>query len=724
MFKKSVLLFIFITFFCKKDFASHISGGEIYYDCLGGNNYRITLKIYRNCYDSQQELDNYAYVFVYNAAGNFIDSLALPLPGSRILPSVITNPCFTPPNNVCIEEGIYQGVINLPPTAGGYTITYQRCCRNNSIINMTDPGVVGSTYTTHIPGAAFALCNSSPRFSNFPPIFLCAGYPLSFDYSATDPDGDSLFYEFCNPLIGASQNCAFYGPQGIFSSCSEIGTPPPYWSVPWASGYSASYPISSSPAMTINSATGIVSGTPTSIGQYVFGVCVNEFRNGIFLCKSSRDFLINVINCTGLPYASVSVQTNYCFGYQVDFTQNSLNASTYFWDFGDPSITSDISSLEAPGWNYSDSGTYTVTLIINKGTLCADTNSVTFNIQHLLEPEFTTDPDQCFVNNNFSFTATGDFQGNGTFLWNFGEHSSIPTSNTSNCTNIVFDTSGSFPVTLTIMENGCSETYEKNINVYAEPVAKYGLASPVACDLQPVHFKDSCTADSKLLYEWKFGDGTVSSQSDPFHLYEGIGSYSTSLAITTEHGCKDTFSLPAAIEVFPSPHADFYVSPKEATVFSATISAFDESSDAFLCYINWGDGIVEYNCNSSHVFTKSGTYPIMQVVANSYGCYDTAFAEVIIHPEFTFWIPNAFTPDADNVNDVFKPVLVGVHNYSFLIFDRWGEKVFETTNSEEGWNGFIRGKLSENDVYVYKIIFRDDVKNSTHQYIGNVTLVK
>jgi gliding motility-associated-like protein len=97
---------------------------------------------------------------------------------------------------------------------------------------------------------------------------------------------------------------------------------------------------------------------------------------------------------------------------------------------------------------------------------------------------------------------------------------------------------------------------------------------------------------------------------------------------------------------------------------------------------------------------------------------------VIIRPEFYFWIPNAFTPNGNGLNDVFKPKLLGVHDYSFLIFDRWGEKIFETNNMEAGWNGFFKGRLCTNDVFVYKINFRDDVQQLDHQYIGRVTLVR
>ena len=179
-----ITLFYFLPFFISSpsgrpggaSFATHIVGGEIFYDCLGSDNYRITLKLYRDCSPGiTTPYDNPATIFIFNSTGAFVDSIEVPFPGSVVLPVVLNNPCLTPPVGICVEEAIYQTIVNLPPFAGGYNITYQRCCRNNTILNLISPGNVGATYMAHIPDVSVAVCNSSPRFTNFPPIFLCAG---------------------------------------------------------------------------------------------------------------------------------------------------------------------------------------------------------------------------------------------------------------------------------------------------------------------------------------------------------------------------------------------------------------------------------------------------------------------------------------------------------------------------------------------------------------------
>jgi gliding motility-associated-like protein len=720
---KYYLLLLFLTFFSLKIFAKHIVGGEIYYDYLGSNNYRITLKVYRDCNSGGASYDNPATIFIFNNAGVFIDSIAIAFPGSVQIPPTINSPCFTPPTNICVEECVYKTIVNLPDIPGGYNITYQRCCRNNTILNLINPGDLGATYMAHISDNSIAPSNSSPRYNYFPPIFLCSDVPLVFNHSATDPDGDSLYYELCDPYIGLDNTCLAVGwmaPGG----CPNIPNPPPISFVPWQLPYDATYPMSASPVLVIDHHTGLLTGTPNMIGQWVVGVCVSEYRNGILIDANKRDFQFNVVDCPGLPVASVPQQQQFCFGYQVNFTQNSLNANSSYWDFGDPTTTSDISNLTSPAWTYPDSGTYTVTLIINKGTLCADTNTSTFHIKPLLAPSFATPPGECIYSNSFDFVPGGAFMGNGVFNWNFGPHASPTSAFQPTINNVIFDSVGSYPVTFTINENGCTESYTTNVVVYPKPDANFGLTTNVACLLNPVFFVDSSIADTPLLYNWNFANGLTSTLQNPSTVYDSVGIYNVNLIIETQHGCKDTIVLPNPLTVFPSPIAGFNITPADTSIFYPDISMTDQSQFAIDCTVYWGDGTSSSNCDSLHRYTHPGTYTIMQDVVNAAGCHDTAYSQVVIRPEYLFWLPNAFTPNNDGLNDGFKPKLIGVHRYEFLIFNRWGEKIFETTNFEEGWNGCYQSKLCEQDVYVYKISFLDDIQKAEHYFIGSVTLVR
>ena len=109
MSKKFILVLLFLTLFSFKNFATHIVGGEIYYDCLGGNDYRITLKIYRDCTSpSNAPYDSAAYIFLFNSAGTFLDSITILFPGAINVPPTINNPCFTPPTNVCVQQAVIK----------------------------------------------------------------------------------------------------------------------------------------------------------------------------------------------------------------------------------------------------------------------------------------------------------------------------------------------------------------------------------------------------------------------------------------------------------------------------------------------------------------------------------------------------------------------------------------------------------------------------------------
>lgn len=708
---KNFIVLLFLMFFTLKNFATHIVGGEIYYDCLGNNNYKITLKIYRDC-NSSTSFDHPAVIGVYDATGILFTKLNLYLEKVTEIPPILNN-CYSTSVNVCVEEGIYSTTVVLPPKTGGYSLSYQRCCRNADILNITNADEVGATYQIHILDSTIVTCNSTPRYVSFPPLFICAGAPLSFDHAATDPDGDSLFYEICNPFEGADK----IDPQ------PDPPSAPPYLPVNYNTPYSGSYPMNSSPILSINKKTGLLTGTPRMIGRWVVGVCVSEYRNGKLLTTNKRDFQFNVVNCE-TPTASIPQQTVFCTGYQVDFTQSSSNSTEYFWNFGDTTTVADTSIIKNPTWTYPSPGTYTVTLIVNPRTVCADTAYSTFQIQPLLKPEFIAPPDQCLNNNKFNFMAGGSFVGNGSFTWNFGASASPSVVNLPAVDSVFFSTEGNHLVTLTVTENGCTQSYTDTITVLPVPKAKYTANSDIACNLQPVYFTDSSIGTPPLGYRWSFGDGTTSTEKSPVHVYKAAGTYLTSLIVNTESGCVDTFSLPTLLAVYALPVAGFNVTPKDTSIFYPTVNMIDTSKGAVQCSIDWGDGTIS-NCDTLHHYDLPGKYKLMQIVVNAAGCYDTAYSDIIIHPEFLFWVPNAFTPyNGDGINDVFKPKLIGVHDYRFMIFNRWGDKIFETTDRELGWDGYVKGNLCQQDVYVYKIIFKDDVQLQSHEYVGKVILVK
>ncbi|MFM7726561.1 MAG: hypothetical protein ACKO7B_07660, partial [Flavobacteriales bacterium] len=189
----------------KEGRATHIVGGEVYYRYLGYDEYEITLKVYRDCYNGQAPFDNPASISIYNGSGQLVADNDVYISNQFQVPAVIINPCLIPPTNLCYEVAEYVFNRVLSSIGGDYTISYQRCCRNQTIINLSNVQSAGGTYTTTIPGPPKATGNSSPVFKSLPPTFLCQGDPFVFDHSALDPNGDSLVYSVCAPYTGGSR---------------------------------------------------------------------------------------------------------------------------------------------------------------------------------------------------------------------------------------------------------------------------------------------------------------------------------------------------------------------------------------------------------------------------------------------------------------------------------------------------------------------------------------
>ena len=185
--------------------ARHIIGGEITYVCNGGGSYDFTMKVFRDCFGGGAEFDAPAVITVYR--GNLPPyaevATVRPFLSSEQRINSDANPCLIVPPNICVEEAIYNfTVTGLNPGNQSYHVSYQRCCRNETINNIVDPGDAGATYTIEILPQAQGLCNNSPVYNEFPPTVICANEFLNIDHSATDVDGDQLVYSFCSPIVG------------------------------------------------------------------------------------------------------------------------------------------------------------------------------------------------------------------------------------------------------------------------------------------------------------------------------------------------------------------------------------------------------------------------------------------------------------------------------------------------------------------------------------------
>lgn len=467
---KKLLFLALILLFSVGLKATHIVGGEISYIYLGANTYKITLNVYRDC--SGSAYDNPLHITIFNNNGVVQQTINIPFPGAVTLPNNANNPCLIVPPNICVEEAIYETTVVLPPIEGGYWISWQRCCRNGTILNIQNPINTGASYLTRIPGPE-AFQNNSPKYNNFPPTVICSNYPLSFDHSATDLDGDSLVYSLCDPYVGGSATSANPNPEA----------PPPYNFVTFINGYSALNPIGGNPQLSINPNTGLLTATPIDIGQFVVGVCVKEYRNGVLLSENKRDFQFNVTACTQSVQAITTPSIINCNNLTVSFPNNSVGGQFFHWNFGVTGLTNDTSNIYAPTYTYPDTGTYTATLIVNPGTICSDTATTTVTIYPTLTAAMIA-PDGC-TGNTIQFTdqSVSTFGFVNSWIWNFGDNGN--NSLIQNPTH-TYANPGNYTVTLIVTTNlGCKDTIQEQVTMLTGPITDtYG--DTTVCKIDPV----------------------------------------------------------------------------------------------------------------------------------------------------------------------------------------------------------------------------------------------
>lgn len=536
---RHVLLFILLSL-CGSLGATHIVGGELSYEDLGDGAYRVRLVVYRDCGPTNQNgtgFDNQASVGLFNSAGQLVDLINIPLSFQNVdeLPVVLENPCGTPPPSVCVEQAVYEQVVNLGSSATGFTLSYQRCCRNPSIVNLTSPDDAGATFTTEIPGTLQTTePNSSPTWNSLPPVALCAGFDFFFDHSAIDLDGDSLAYSLCAPLFGGTPNEPAPNPPNG----------PPYTPVNWAAGYSATDPIDGAPGFTIDPVTGYLTGMPTSAGQYAIGICVEEWRDGSLLSTSNRDFQMNVTVCDPNITSLVANQTGeqLCIGETLEFQQFSINATFFLWDFGVDGIESDTSNLPNPTFTFPEPGVYEVQLIANPGWPCADSSTSIYEVFEPLSPVLEVLDVDCGTGTPvFTFGTEVDYP-EATFNWEFGGAASVGLSDLPEPGGIAFPGVEDAAAELTIVSNGCVGSGVLDWNPPPAPIASI-VPQEEFCSGFSLAFENA--SENSDNYVWTFGlpgNDDVSFDAFPTWTYEGPGTYEVELVAAAALQCPDTTS--------------------------------------------------------------------------------------------------------------------------------------------------------------------------------------
>ncbi len=589
--------------------ATHIVGGEIYYDHLGGDQYQVYLKLYRDCGPgnvNNTQYDASALLGVFGGDGSnvFIESMIFP--GAIELPVSLDNPCLTAPPNVCIELAIYTKLLTLPARPDGYVLTYQRCCRTPTIINVANAGDQGLTCTVRIPGSV--AVNSSARFTGYPPVVLCLNEPLEFDHSATDADGDSLAYSLQTPFNG-----------GTAFDPTPTPTPPPYSDIMWTGGYSGDYPMDSAPIMAIDPLTGMLTVTPTLAASYTVAVGVKEYRDGVLLSETRRDFRFDVVPCQAGVTAQIAPQTDFCQGLTMALDNASATGTTWSWEFGDELTALDTSSARSPQWTYDAPGSYVVTLIANPGLVCADTTQSTIEVRLLPEPFFTAPTAGCGAFQT-TFDAEGRFGPDATFSWQLS--GAVPSTATGSSIEVLFPSPGQHTVSLTVVDQGCSASYSGEIITRALPEAFFTLSptSPQAYGADVI-LDDGSTGNGGEIVTWAWSaNGSPIGSGETFTWIRPTpGSYDVTLTITTADGCTSTYNLPFEIIEVPIDIPNVFTPNGDAFNERFSILNIEQHQNDLTIFNRWGMPIYSaqnYRNQWAAVDVPDGTYYYELVLAD------------------------------------------------------------------------------------------------------------
>jgi len=445
------------------------------------------------------------------------------------------------------------------------------------------------------------------------------------------------------------------------------------------------------------------------------------------LIVSSSDGCLNKITkeveVFELPELESSISTQ-CLGSETEFkvfTQfENSEIQSYSWNFGDDS---EMSDHQFPTHNYSNYGEYNVIVAATTINGCkseiqniAKVNPVPFvdfDVIRICEGDNTQ-----FINNSSIVEGTILY-----YNWNFLDGNSSDYLNPSN----TFSSFGTYNVNLEVESSeNCISNLSKEIQIHETPNANF-LVDNEICENTDVKFVNTSISDGLITsYNWDFGNRDTSSDQNPITTYNHSGIYSITLSIENEFSCSNSIIKDSFITVAESPIASFNMSDNRVSLLSSDVLFVNTSDENLFFEWDFDNGVIDSeNKDISISFENPGNYDVLLYVENDFGCSDEVIHSVQVDDEFNVFVPTAFTPNNDGLNDVFEVKGNGVSTFQIRIYNRWGGLVFFSDNLEIGWNGIeeTSGEVLDNGTYLYNIHVTDYNKK-LWVYNGELNLMK
>jgi len=401
----------------------------------------------------------------------------------------------------------------------------------------------------------------------------------------------------------------------------------------------------------------------------------------------------------------------------------------------------------APGWNYtwtpsaglSSSIISNPTLnLVNNGIAdtviryvvsassqtCTMTDTVEITVSPQSHASLDISADSVCTGQMLTLSINGTVSSTAAIQWDFDGAASVGGSGMGPL-QINYLDEGRHAIHVQITQSVCELILSDTVLVKPVPAPVFSADPVIGCAPLDVQFNNLtlCNNCSVVSSQWDFGDGQTGTQMSPDLTYRKAGIYDVGLLVCSSLGCCSDTVYHDFIKVFPSPDAGFRIMPETTVSLVDQILFRDDSRGAAGWSWEFGDGFSSQEPSPLHAFPDTGNYMVRQVVINDYGCSDTLIRQIDVEPVSTIWIPNAFSPNNDGVNDSFRVYGDYVRDITWSVFNRWGEVIFGTTGSSDAWNGEWDGRAADQGVYLCRVNYRD-WENKPMELYGKVTLLR
>lgn len=435
------------------------------------------------------------------------------------------------------------------------------------------------------------------------------------------------------------------------------------------------------------------------------------------------------------PAVNFSVNTSSgCSPLYIHFRNNTQSDNTYLWQFGDGASSTQQDTVSHLFVNssaqYID---YQVSLIAVSQFGCKDTSTLPVRVYHLPKLDFDVSPKtQVYPESSVDIMNKSD-AGYTDFLWQMGD--GFGTMQTLD--SYTYDEWGDYTISLTGFTEHCNDTMSKSIQILPPPpIAKFDKTGDGCAPLHVEFYNASLFAQN---YQWDFGDGMTSTEQNPEHEYQQAGLFVVSLKAIGHNGGEDIFR--DTVVVYDVPEADFYVKPDTIMLPDQGVRFYNVSENAEQFFWDFGDKQTVHDSiltdeSPLYFYQEEGDYSVKLTVWSENDCKDdTTIVNVVnVQKEGEIIFPTAFIPKSggpfggeysirDSDNSVFFPFYRGIKEYEIRIYNRWGILIFYSDDINIGWDGYFRGRLCNEDVYIWKVNGKY-VNNKPFVKTGNVTLLR